>query len=35
MDADMWQTRLLQSENDKMLAELYISRNKDGLEEDC
>lgn len=31
MDADMWQTRLLKDDNDRMLADLIVWREKNGL----
>jgi len=34
MDADMWQTRLLKSDNNKMFADLNVWRNKNGFGED-
>lgn len=34
MDADKWQTRLLKSDNNKMLADLNVWRNKNGHGED-
>jgi len=33
MDADMWQTRLLKSDNNKMFADLNVWRNKNGFGE--
>jgi hypothetical protein len=34
MDADMWQTRVLKSDNNKMFADLKVWRNKNGLGQD-
>lgn len=34
MDAEKWQTRLLKSDNNKMLADLNVWRNKNGHGED-
>jgi hypothetical protein len=34
MDADMWQTRVLKSDNNKMFADLNVWRNKNGLGQD-
>jgi hypothetical protein len=34
MDADMWQTRVLKSDNNKMFADLNVWRNKKGLGQD-